>query len=120
MRIGGEKYQQAFYVFEEMAQTPSTTSKATKSLIAQAVAEIHLGRLAEAEAALQQAMERDSGDVQAIANSVVLGTISGRETAGLREALRGVAPGHALLVDLEEKGALFDQAAMKYKPRVAS
>lgn len=122
MRIGGEKYQQAFYVFEEMAQTPSTSSstKATKSLVAQGVAEIHLGRLPEADAALEQALGRDGEDVQTLANSVVLGTIAGRETAALSSTLRRVAPEHAFLVDLEEKSALFDQAARKYKARVAS
>ena len=121
MRVGGERYQQAFYVFEEMAQTPSSngSAKATKSLVAQAVAEIHLGRLPEAEAALQQARERDAEDVQAVANSIVLNTISGRDAAGLSSALRQVAPKHPLLVDLEEKSALFDQAAAKYKARVA-
>ncbi len=122
MRIGGEKYQQAFYVFEEMAQTPSNSSstKATKSLVAQGVAEIHLGRLPEADAALEQALGRDGEDVQTLANSVVLGTIAGRETAALSSTLRRVAPEHPFLVDLKEKSALFDQAARKYKARVAS
>lgn len=121
MRIGGEKYQQAFYVFEEMAQTPSSSStKATKSLVAQGVAEIHLGRLPEAEAALEQALRRDLVDVQMLANSIVLGTIAGKQTAALSSELKRVAPGHPFLVDLEEKSGLFDQAARKYKARVAS
>ena len=61
LRIGGERYQQAFYVFEEMAQGASTS--AAKSLVGQAVAELHLGRLPEAEAALDQAMQKDPNDV---------------------------------------------------------
>ena len=61
LRVGGERYQQAFYVFEEMAQGTSTS--APKSLVGQAVAELHLGRLPEAEAALQQAVQKDSSDV---------------------------------------------------------
>ena len=61
LRVGGERYQQAFYVFEEMAQGVSTS--AAKSLVGQAVAELHLGRLPEAEAALEQAVEKDPKDV---------------------------------------------------------
>ena len=75
---GGEKYQQAFYVYEEMAQAPSTS--ATKSLVGQAVAEIHLGRLPEAEAALQQAMQKDPRNAEAIANTIVLSVLSGKDT----------------------------------------
>ena len=78
---GGDKYQQAFYVFEEMAQTPSTS--AAKSLVGQAVAEIHLGRLPEAEAALQQAIEKDPENVEAIANSIVLNVLSGKDVSEL-------------------------------------
>ena len=73
---GGEKYQQAFYVFEELAQAPSTSS--TKSMVSQAVAEIHLGRLEEAEAALQQALIKDPDNAESIANSIVLNVIGGK------------------------------------------
>ena len=115
---GGERYQQAFYVFEEMAQAPSTS--ATKSLVGQAVAELHLGRLPEAEAALQQAVQKDPNDMEAIANSIVLGVISGKDTSEHTSSLEGIAPEHPLLVDLQEKSSLFDQAAGKYSAKVAS
>jgi tetratricopeptide (TPR) repeat protein len=74
---GGEKYQQAFYVFEELAQAPSTSS--TQSLVSQAVAEIHLGRLEEAEAALQQALVKDPQNAEVIANMIVLNVIAGKD-----------------------------------------
>ena len=60
-----------------MAQTASTS--AAKSLIGQAVAEIHLGRLPEAEAALQQAIEKEPESIEAIANSIVLNTLAGKD-----------------------------------------
>ena len=69
---GGEKYQQAFYEFEEMP-------------VCQAVAEIHLGRLPEAEAALQQAIQRNSDDIEAISNSIVLNVLSSKDTTELIE-----------------------------------
>jgi tetratricopeptide (TPR) repeat protein len=74
---GGEKYQQAFYVFEELAQAPSTTS--VNMLVAQAVAELHLGRLEEAQAALDQALQKDAGYAEALANKLVLAAISGKD-----------------------------------------
>ena len=81
LRIGGEKYQQAFYVFEEMPQVPA--SNATKALVSQAVAEIHLGRLPEAEAVLQKASQSNPEDVEAIANTIVLNTLAGKESVEL-------------------------------------
>lgn len=74
---GGEKYQQAFYVFEEMAQANSTT--APLSLVSQAIAEIHLGRYEEAEVALKRALELDPKDTDAMANLVVLSILSGTD-----------------------------------------
>ena len=76
---GGEKYQQAFYVFEELAQAPSTSS--TQSLVSQAVAEIHLGRLEEAEAAIQQALTKDPTHPECLANNIVLNVIAGKDVS---------------------------------------
>ncbi|KAI9888300.1 MAG: hypothetical protein M1814_000753 [Vezdaea aestivalis] len=117
MRIGGDRYQQAFYVFEEMAQAPST--KATKSLVAQAVAELHLGRLPEAEAALQQAIEESPENAETIANTIVLTVILGKDPKELVGTLQKTAPKHLFLTDLEAKAELFDKAASKYSPKVS-
>ena len=75
---GGEKYQQAFYVFEELAQAPSTSS--IRSLVSQAVCELHLGRTEEAQAALEQALQKDPEYSEAVANLLVLNAISGNDT----------------------------------------
>jgi coatomer protein complex subunit epsilon len=117
LRVGGEKYQQAFYVFEELAQAPSTSS--SKSLVGQAVAELHLGRFSEAEAALQEAVRRDPQDAEAVANSIVLNVILGKNTAELESSLKEITPDHPFLLDLGEKEALFDQASTKYSAKVA-
>jgi len=76
---GGEKYQQAYYVFEELAQAPSTSTAST--LVGQAVAEIHLGRLEEAEVALQQALAKDSRHAEALANAIVLSVLAGKDNS---------------------------------------
>ena len=73
---GGEKYQSAFYVYEELASAPSTS--APLSIVGQAVAEIHLGRLPEAEAAIDAALEKYPTDVELIANSIVLNVLAGK------------------------------------------
>ncbi|TWU79145.1 hypothetical protein ED733_008834 [Metarhizium rileyi] len=118
LRVGGEKYQQAFYVYEELAQAPSTTS--IRSLVSQAVCELHLGRLEEARAALEQALKKDPEYIEAIANMLVLNVISGVDASEYTASLKKADPGHTLLVDLEEKSTLFDQAATKYRAKVSS
>ncbi|OAA47362.1 Coatomer, epsilon subunit [Beauveria brongniartii RCEF 3172] len=118
LRAGGEKYQQAFYVFEELAQAPATSS--IGSLVSQAACELHLGRLEEAQAALDQAIQKAPESADAIANLLVLKVVSGANSDELTENLKKVAPQHQLLVDLEEKSAAFDAAASKYSAKVAA
>ncbi|GKU01861.1 coatomer subunit epsilon [Fusarium langsethiae] len=118
LRVGGEKYQQAFYVYEELAQAPSTSS--VRSLVSQAVCELHLGRTEEAQAALEQALEKDANNADAIANLLVLNVISGNQSDEFTQKLQSAKPDHQFLADLEEKSALFDRAATKYSPKVSA
>jgi len=107
LRIGGDRYQQAFYEFEEMP-------------IAQSIAEIHLGRLPEAEAALEQARKDQPDDAQALANTIVLNVLSGKDASDLIAELKKKAPEHAFLTELKEKNDLFDFAAAKYASKTAA
>ena len=122
LREGGqEKYQSGFYVYEELASTPGSTSPT--SIIGQAVAEIHLGRTEEAEAALNQAMQAENVAVEALANSIVLASLVGRKAEavqGLLQQLGEKDTEHGLLKDLGEKSQLFDTAAGKYNAKVAA
>ena len=122
LRVGGtEKLQSAFYVYEELASTPSTTSPT--SLVGQAVAELQLGRLEEAEAALRQAMEKEGADPQSIANAIVLASVAGKRTDevdDLKAKLASIDAEHALLLDLQQKSDLFDTAKTKYAPKVTA
>jgi coatomer protein complex subunit epsilon len=114
---GGEKYQSAFYVFEELAQT--SQSQSPHSLVAQAVSELHLGRLPEAEAALQQAIAIQPRSADTIANLIVLNTLLGKkaETQQLKEQLAGADKEHRALKDWAEKKEEFARAAGKYAPK---
>ncbi|KAK2800563.1 hypothetical protein FQN50_008108 [Emmonsiellopsis sp. PD_5] len=118
LRVGGEKYQSAFYVYEELASVPNTSSP--MSIVGQAISELHLGRLPEAEVALQSALEKYPNDAELIANSIVLYVLSGKDASELTSSLKQSQPDHPLLTDLAEKSALFDSAASKYTAKVSS
>ncbi|OQE41278.1 hypothetical protein PENCOP_c005G01327 [Penicillium coprophilum] len=118
LRVGGEKYQSAFYVYEELASAPGTS--APLSIVGQAVAEIHLGRLPEAEAALTSALEKYPTDVELIANSIVLNVLAGKNTEDLESQLQQVQPAHPLITDIQEKSEFFDTAAAKFSAKVSS
>lgn len=62
-------------MFEELAQAPATSS--VGSLVSQAVCELHLGRTEEAQAALDQAIQKAPESADAIANLLVLKVVSG-------------------------------------------
>jgi coatomer protein complex subunit epsilon len=120
LRIGGEKYQSAYYVFEELAQAPSSST--CRTLVGQAVAELHLGRLEEAEVALQQALDKKGDDADALANMLVLATIAGKEAEEWRSRLEATegAEAHPFLRELREKEELFERAAGKYSAKVGA
>lgn len=122
LREGGSgKYQSAFYVFEELATAPGEGS--AEALVAQGVAEMHLGRWEEAEAAVEEAVTKagkeESGRVgDVLANACVLRTILGKveETAEARKALESKDAEHVMLEDLRRKRELFENARAKYNP----
>lgn len=49
------------------------------------MAELHLGRTEEAQSALDQALQKDPGYAEAIANALVLQAIIGKDTTELKE-----------------------------------
>ncbi|KAK3716040.1 hypothetical protein LTR37_006770 [Vermiconidia calcicola] len=112
---GSENYQKAFYVFEELAQGPSSTS--ATSLIAQAVSELHMGRVEEAEVALNQALTMEPGNSTALANRTVLDCILGKDVGESRRNLEGVDAEHEILEDFRLKREAFGVAMGKYTPK---
>jgi coatomer subunit epsilon len=99
-----------------MAQNEATRS--AQSLVGQAISELHLGRLPEAEAAFEQAVGLDGKSPDVLANHVVFNTVLGKSSAEQRKALQSVQPSHQLLKDLAEKNSEFVKAAARYSPRV--
>lgn len=77
-----------------------------------------MGRLEEAETALNQALELNPRDATAMANLMVLETVAGRK-AESRAKLEAVDKEHEILKDLEKKRAAFRSACEKYSPKFA-
>lgn len=104
-------------MFEELAQAAATQS--VQSLIGQTVAELHLGRLPEAEAALQQARELDADNADLLANTVVLDTILGKtnEAKEAKSKLETIQPDHQALLDWTKKKEEFERACERYQPK---
>lgn len=122
LRVGGsEKYQSAFYVYEELSTTPGNTSPT--ALVGQAISEMHLGRWEEAQAALDQAVAMEGANTEAIANSLVLASITAKNEEAVQELMQTLKrrdPEHLLIKDWNEKSELFDNAAKKYSAKVAA
>lgn len=103
-------------MFEDLAQQ----AKSSQYLNAQAVSEIHLGRLEEADTGLKAALDADPGNVDAVANRIAWSAISGKGHAELSQGLdnlKAIDASHALLQDLTLKREAFAAAAAKYAPR---
>ena len=79
-----------------------------------------MGRLEEAETALNQALALEPENATALANKVVLDTIAGRgdSAAETRRKLEGVDRGSELVVGLEKGREAFRGAMGKYSPKM--
>ncbi|GAN02688.1 vesicle coat complex COPI, epsilon subunit [Mucor ambiguus] len=112
LRVGGEKYQEAFYIYEEFAQ--SNTAQTVKVLNGQAAANLALGRYPEAESLLLEAQNKANitteRDVLYEKSNAKSQDIVNRYVSQLRE----VAPQHPYLQDLDLKSSLFDRSASRF------
>lgn len=112
LRAGGtDNYQSAFYTAQEFADTAGSP---IRMLLAQAVAEIELGNYEEAEGTMIQVLSKEPENADALANSVALKTLTGKDTTAEREKLATVAPGHPLVLEIQEKVHEFDTIKNNY------
>lgn len=111
---GEEKYQEAFYIFEEIATNNAATSKL---LTGKAVARMHVRKFDEAEAALLEALNKNPNDPDTLANMVVVSTALQKQQSAILQhysQLVDVAPSHPLVQELQLKDSLFDRCASRY------
>ncbi|GBB86454.1 hypothetical protein RclHR1_12890009 [Rhizophagus clarus] len=115
LRTGGDKYQEAYYIYEEIAQSPS--SNTVKILNGQAVCNIHLGKHAEAETLLLEALNKSNDDPDTLVNLIVVSNLLNKPAEVVNRyinQLKEVSPNHAFLQDLDLKSSLFDRVAQRF------
>ncbi|KAI8924269.1 coatomer epsilon subunit-domain-containing protein [Entophlyctis helioformis] len=122
---GNDKYQEAYYVFEELANTATITSKL---LTGKAVSKIQSRQFAEPTRSSWTpltsltspsclARSQNPNDPDTLANLVVAATALQKPVHAIDQyisQLRIVSPGHPLLHDLALKDSLFDRSAQRF------
>merc|ERR1712130_815505 len=115
MATGGEKIQEAYYIYQEMIDKLGGTALL---LNGQAVTFIAQGKYAEAETALGEALEKDPNNPEPLVNLVVLaqpqGGKSQEQATRLLSQLKDLEPGHPFLQKMEQKEADFDRMVLQY------
>ncbi|GAA5990988.1 hypothetical protein JCM5350_001840 [Sporobolomyces pararoseus] len=109
------KYQDAYYVFEEIKSMQGGRGEGV--LAGVTVAQSALGRWEEALEAVREALEMNPEHPTTLANSAALTLHSGKPASSAQESiskLASVEPNHPFLVDLQEKERLFDEAASRF------
>ncbi|XP_059609371.1 coatomer subunit epsilon [Phlebotomus argentipes] len=116
MEVGGEKLQDAFYIFQEFSDKYSPT---VTLLNGQAVCQIGQGKYEDAEATLREALNRDPNNYDTLINLISLAQqqetgweIPQRYLTQLRENYRE----SPYIKDYTKKEADFDILALQYAP----
>jgi coatomer protein complex subunit epsilon len=116
LRQGDDKSQGAFYIYEELS---SGGVSSARSFLGQAISQYELGRIPEAEELLREALELEPENPEALANSITLAIISGKDYSDLESKLEQVQRDHPSLMDLQDKSDLFDKIVSKYQAQMS-
>lgn len=111
---GGEKIQEAYYIFQEMIDKLGSTALL---LNGQAVTFLAQGKYAEAETALGEAIEKDPNNPDTLVNMIVLAQHQGKQpevSNRYLSQLKDLDPTNSFVVKLGQKESDFDRMVKQY------
>eukprot|EP00127_Corallochytrium_limacisporum_P001690 Clim_evm27s77 gene=Clim_evmTU27s77 len=115
LAMGGEKYQEAFYIYQELMDRYTPTSRL---LTGQAACHMHQGRFEDADQLLNEAGDKGSGDEpEMLINMLVVAQHMGKPPEVMKRLmnqLKEVAADHPFVKELDEKREAFHLAAQQF------
>jgi len=112
--LGGEKIQEAYYIYQEMIDKLGSTALL---LNGQAVTFLSQAKYAEAESALQEALDKDPNNPETLVNMIVMSQHTGKQpevSNRYLSQLKDLDPHHSFVTKLAQKEADFDRMVKQY------